>query len=170
LKTATQLLQQYTFEPVTLTTKFEQHALAVQHQDREIPFGHFKIRLKNIDNQQDYDLELKQRLQVTASSGFQLRSRLHGVRVHHVAHAPRTSYQVRATLTIKTAPKMADSVKHDKVTIDCLVPVEHHLAKTLPDQVPLYAFTDNHTLAINQTAMAKLFLKCIANSSLALAS
>nr|WP_279379610.1 hypothetical protein [Lactiplantibacillus plantarum] len=31
----------------------------------------------------------------------------------------------------------------------------------MPAQVPLYAFTDNHQLAINQQAMAQLFLTCI---------
>ena len=81
LETATQLLQQYTFEPVKSKLRAEQHTLAVQAQDRAIPFGHFKIRLKNIDNQQSYLLELKQALQLTTTTGLQLRSRLHGVHV-----------------------------------------------------------------------------------------
>ncbi|RRK09378.1 hypothetical protein D1831_13045 [Lactiplantibacillus garii] len=170
MTTATQLLQQYTFEPVTTTTKFEQHTLAVQHQDRAIPFGHFKLRLKNIDSQQDYDLELKQRLQLTATSGFQLRSRLHGVRINHAHHAGKASYQVHATLVVKRTPKSDHDLQHAKVSADCLIPVSQHVAKTLPDQVPLYVFTDSHKLTINQTAMAKLFLKCVGNDALAFAS
>lgn len=170
MKTATELLQQFTFEPVTTTTKFEQHALAVQHQDREIPFGHFKIRLKNIDNQQCYDLELKQRLQLNAASGLQLRSRLHGIRVQHTADADNQSYQVIAQLVVKAVPKSQAALKHDKAQTACLVPISDGQARSLPDQVPLYAFTDNHQLALNQTALAKLLLACVGNIDLAQAS
>lgn len=161
MKTATQLLQQYTFESVKDKMRVEQHALAVQHQDRAIPFGHFKIRLKNIDNQQTYLLELKQALQLTTTSGFQLRSRLHGVHVKHAQHMMPTGYHVLASLTIKAAPRDAHEFVHDKTKIACLIPVGDHAAKKLPAQVPLYAFTDNHQLAINQQAMAQLFLTCI---------
>lgn len=168
MTTAKQLLQQYTFEPVTTSTKFEQRALTIAHQDRAIPFGHFKIRLKNIDNQRTYDLELKQRLQLTAN-GLQLRSRLHGVHVQHNNGHQVPSYQLLASLIVKDAPK-GSTTKHDKTTISCLVPIDHHVAKTLPDQVPVYAFTDNHDIALNQTALAKLFLRCIGGDQLAIAS
>lgn len=161
LETATQLLQQYTFEPVKSKLRAEQHTLAVQAQDRAIPFGHFKIRLKNIDNQQSYLLELKQALQLTTTAGLQLRSRLHGVHVKHARHLVPNGYHVLASLTIKSAPEDARQFVHDKTKLACLIPVSKHYATDLPDQVPLYAFTDNHQLVINQQAMAHLFLTCI---------
>ena len=144
MKTATQLLQQYTFEPVKDKMRVEQHALAVQHQDRAIPFGHFKIRLKNIDNQQTYLLELKQALQLTTTSGFQLRSRLHGVHVKHAQHMMPTGYHVLASPTTKAAPRDAHELGHEKTKIACLIPVGDNAGKTVPAQGQRDACTGNH--------------------------
>ncbi|MDV0430713.1 hypothetical protein RXV91_07505 [Lactiplantibacillus sp. DA1] len=161
MKTATQLLQKYTFEPVKPKLRVEQHSLAVQHQDRAIPFGHFKIRLKNINSQQSYLLELKQALQLTTTTGLQLRSRLHGVHVQHARHLVPGGYHVLASLTIKTTPQASHGFAHKKVQATYSVPVTGHYAQSLPTQIPLYAFTDNHQLAINQRALATLFLQAL---------
>ena len=164
LKTATQLLQQYTFEPVKPKLRVDQHLLTVQHQDRAIPFGHFKIRLKNINNQQSYLLELKQALQLTTTTGLHLRSRLHGVHVQHARHLVPSDYHVLASLTIKATPRATRNLAHSRTKVACLIPVTDHHAQDLPTQIPLYAFTDNHQLAINQHAMATLFLTCLQSS------
>lgn len=159
LKTATQLLQQYTFEPVKPKLRVEQRSLAVQHQDRAIPFGHFKIRLKNINNQQSYLLELRQALQLTTATGLQLRLRLHGVHVQYARHLVPSGYHILASLTIKATPQASHGFVHKQVHAAYSVPVTGHYAQNLPTQVPLYVFTDNHQLAINQRELATLFLK-----------
>ncbi|MFB9768458.1 hypothetical protein [Lactiplantibacillus modestisalitolerans] len=157
MKTVTELLQTYTFEPVTTSLKFDQRLLRVHHQDRAIPFGHFRLRLKNIDNQEAYELELKQQLVTNPATGGRLRARLQGIR-----HQATAQHAVVANLTIRRAPKADANVKHDRAKVSCLIPIKKRVAMTLPDQVPLYAFTDNHQLALNQAAMAKLFLASVA--------
>ncbi|WP_318766513.1 hypothetical protein [Lactiplantibacillus carotarum] len=161
--TTTQLLAQYTFEPVTTSTKFDQRTLTVKDQDRTIPFGHFKLRLKNIDNQQHYDLELHQQLQLTTTAGFQLRSRLHGIRVQHGTGTNR--YQVHATLTLHDVPAMLGTVTQRHPFSDSVIHLEHHVVQTLPANVPLYAFTDNHELVLNQAALAQLVLTGMQSSA-----
>lgn len=170
MTSVTELLQKYTFEPVTTTTKFDQHTLPVKHQDRVVPFGHFKLRLKNIDNQQNYDLVVRQRLQLTAPSGFQLRSRLHGIHVTHDSQAKQASHQIVTTLKINRTTTEQSALKHDHASQACPIPVTNRVAKNLPDQVPLYAFTDSHQVTINQQAMAQLFLQAIGHQNGALAS
>lgn len=131
LKTATQLLQQYTFEPVKPKLRVEQRSLAVQHQDRAIPFGHFKIRLKNINNQQSYLLELRQALQLTTATGLQLRLRLHGVHVQYARHLVPSGYHILASLTIKATPQASHGFVHKQVH-GCLFGTSHRPLRSEP--------------------------------------
>ncbi|BDZ30659.1 hypothetical protein RA086_05765 [Lactiplantibacillus sp. WILCCON 0030] len=156
MDSVTKFLQQYTFEPIKHSPKLDQHELTVEHDHREIPLGKFKIRLKNIDNQHDYPLKLKQQLRLTTKGhGLRLNQRLHGVHVHHASSAKHNGqFQLVASLKVQPTTK-----KQSKTTKAAwAVPVEHRVAESLPIQVPLYVFDDSQQLVINQTALAKLFL------------
>ncbi|ETY74770.1 hypothetical protein [Lactiplantibacillus fabifermentans] len=146
----TKFLQQYTFEPVTTKAKFDQHELTVNHDSREIPLGHFKLRLKNVDNQQDYPLTLTQQLQLTTpKTGLHLAQRLRGMHVHHADDITRNQLRVIVTLRPKG---------QSKAQATCPVPVIKQTASALPTSLPVYAFDDSEKIAINQTALARLFL------------
>ncbi|MFC6180041.1 hypothetical protein [Lactiplantibacillus daowaiensis] len=152
-----QLLATYTFEPMTTKTTFDEHRLNVQDDDRIIPFGQFKIRLKNINDQHYYELNLKQQLTRITNHGFQLKDRLHGIKVRHVKQ-PTNKLVIATTLKIKQVPASMPAPKQHQLRTTCDVPVMNHQATTLPMQVPVYAFHDNHQIVLNQTALAKLFL------------
>lgn len=62
-------------------------------------------------------------------------------------------------MTIKATPQAPHGFVHKQVHAAYSVPVTGNYAQNLPTQVPLYVFTDNHQLVINQRALATLFLK-----------
>lgn len=155
----TKFLQQYTFEPVTTKAKFDQHELIVNHDHREIPLGRFKLRLKNVDNQHDYALTLTQQLQLTTpKSGWHLGQRLRGMHVRHANDITRNQLRVIVTLRPKG---------QTKAQATCPVPVIKQHASALPTSLPVYAFEDSNQIAINQTAMARLFLHSAAGQKFA---
>jgi len=160
LNQVNKFLAQYTFEPVTTKEAFDDHSLVVKNDSRLIPLGRFKVRLKNINDQHYYDLTLNQKLTLTTSqNGLALKPRLHGVKIRHAKHPTETAgFKVMTTLKIKHAPADVQAPKQRRSQAAAAVPVTNHQATALPTTVPVYAFKDSKQLAINQTALAKLFL------------
>jgi len=160
LNSVTKFLAQYTFEPVTTHEKLATHNLIVKADSRQIPLGHFKLRLKNIDDQHYYDLSLKQKLtNATKSTTQALKPRLHGTQRQHAHQKPTaTDLAVLTTLKIKHAPADVPAPKQSRYQMAATVPVMNHQATTMPAAVPVYAFKDSKQLVLNQKALAKLFL------------